>query len=222
MENSIENSRKEPDKASLMKVKNKELTKRRLIHAIGTIIQTEGFTGLGTNKIAKQAGVHKKLIYRYFGSTDRLIEEYVIEKDFWMLKSEQLGKQTVEEVRDLQASITGILENQFDFFFREKEMQQLIIWEISRKSELMKSISRSREHFGEKFLILTDKHFEGSGINFRALSAILSAGIYYLVMHADVSPYCGIDIRESHDREELKRTLRQLIENAFKDAKKPD
>ncbi len=44
---------------SSLRLKNKELTKRKLIEAVSFIIRTEGYTGLGVNKIARQAGVHK-------------------------------------------------------------------------------------------------------------------------------------------------------------------
>lgn len=219
METISENYPKEPGTTSFRKTKNKELTKRRLINAVGEIIRTEGFTGLGTNKIARQAGVHKKLIYRYFGSTDRLIEDYVVEKDFWMLSSDKLDNQAAEEDTDLQATISGILENQFDFFFSEKEMQQLIIWEICG-SKLMKGISVAREHLGDKFLRLTDDYFEDSNVNFRALSALLSAGIYYMILHAPATPHCGIDLNNPRDYAEVKRTIRQVISMAFEEAKR--
>ena len=48
--------------------KNKELTKRKLFAAVGEILKSEGYNGLGVNRVAKQAGVNKKLIYRYFES----------------------------------------------------------------------------------------------------------------------------------------------------------
>lgn len=35
-------------------MKDKELTKRKLIRAMGEILKDEGFNGLGVNKIAKQ------------------------------------------------------------------------------------------------------------------------------------------------------------------------
>ena len=47
-------------------IRNKEFTKRKLIDAVGEIFRTEGHTGLGVNKVAKRAGVTKKLIYDYF------------------------------------------------------------------------------------------------------------------------------------------------------------
>lgn len=54
-------------------MKDKEQTKRKLITAVAHTFRTEGYGGLGVNKVAKLAGVSKKLIYRYFGGFDRLI-----------------------------------------------------------------------------------------------------------------------------------------------------
>jgi AcrR family transcriptional regulator len=204
-------------KTKVPRIKNKEATMRRLIDAVGELIRTNGYTGLGVNKIAKQAGVHKKLMYRYFGTPEKLIETYVIEKDYWMVFSDKLSDQATEKRVNLQETITGILENQFNFFFSEEEMQQLILWELSGKSPLMTSISKAREGLGEKFLKLTDKHFENTPVNFRVVSALLSAGIYYMVLHHHVDEYCGIDIKKEEDRREVKRTIRQILSWAFKE-----
>ena len=75
-------------------MKNKEETKRKLVAAVAHIFQTEGYVGLGVNKVAKLAGVSKKLIYRYFGSFERLIEAYVMETDYWMQFSAELRQLT--------------------------------------------------------------------------------------------------------------------------------
>ena len=216
MENIRLNHRTEPADLSSLKIKDKELTKRKLINAVGEIIRTEGYTGLGVNKIAKQAQVNKKLIYRYFTTVDRLIEEYVVEKDYWMLTSDQISDEALND--DLSKTISDILENQFEFFYTQKEMQQLIIWEISG-SQLMKSISRVREQLGERLMELADEYFEGSDINFRAIGSLLSAGIYYMTLHAPVTTYCGIDLNRPDHRNEVRRTIRQIIHCAFDHAK---
>ena len=52
------------------------LTEQHLTDAVGKIIREEGFKGLGINRIAKEAGCDKVLIYRYFGSMDGLIEGF--------------------------------------------------------------------------------------------------------------------------------------------------
>ena len=42
------------------------ITRRRLISAVGSLLAREGFKGIGVNAVAREAGVDKKLIYRYF------------------------------------------------------------------------------------------------------------------------------------------------------------
>lgn len=198
-------------------IKNKALSMQKLVNAVGEIIRTQGYTGLGVNNIAKQAGVDKVLIYRYFTSPEKLIETYVLEKDYWLVFSEKLRNQEAEEKGDLQEILTSILEKQFDYFYQEEEMQQLILWEIAGKSELMKNIALIRESMAVDLLKQTDQHFKGSRIDFRVLSALLSAGIYYMVLHKDMGEYCGIDINEPDQRLKLKDTVREMVALVFEE-----
>jgi AcrR family transcriptional regulator len=71
-------------KATNGKVKNKELTKRSLINAVGELLRTKGFESLRITKVARQTEVDTTLVYRYFGNVKNLIERYVIEKDYWI------------------------------------------------------------------------------------------------------------------------------------------
>ena len=80
----------------VLNIKNKELTKKKLVWAVGEIIKTDGFASLKISTIAKEANVDRKLIYRYFGSLDRLIESYIIENDYWMVFADRL-KQSVSD-----------------------------------------------------------------------------------------------------------------------------
>lgn len=45
-------------------------TEKRLLEAVSKIIEEEGFTQIGINRIAKKAQCDKVLIYRYFGGLD--------------------------------------------------------------------------------------------------------------------------------------------------------
>src|SRR5258708_31182456 len=104
-------------------MKDKEQTKRKLIQAVGEIIKTEGFSNLKISKIAKKAEVDRKLIYRYFGSLNYLIEAYVVENDYWMIFSDQMKKMLDEHnYNSSQELITAVLQNQFKFFISQKEM----------------------------------------------------------------------------------------------------
>ncbi|RAJ27035.1 TetR/AcrR family transcriptional regulator [Pedobacter cryoconitis] len=204
--------------------KNRKLTERKLIDAVGEIIRSKGYTGLGVNAIAKSAGVSKKLIYRYFGTVDSLIETYLIERDYWVTFSKKVSDAAVasNKKQTMIEFSSSIFENQFDFFFNEDEMQRIILWEISEKSNILNELSRKREAMGEELLKLTDPYFKDSDINFRAVSAIIICGIYYSVLHTkkNASTLCGLDLNTEAGRKEITRTVRKIVELCFGSKKK--
>ena len=65
-------------------MKDREQTKRKLIDAVGILIKSKGFNGIRISKVARQAGVDRKLIYRYFENMKNLTEAYIVENDYWM------------------------------------------------------------------------------------------------------------------------------------------
>jgi hypothetical protein len=94
--------------------------------------------------------------------------------------NELLKSKSYASSKDL---ITAILQNQFSYFYAEKDMQRLILWELTSHSPLMKSIHNARESMGQRFLELTDEHFKKSDVNLRAIGALLVGGIYYTILH---------------------------------------
>lgn len=58
-------------------------TEKRLLEAVSHIIENDGFTKIGVNRIANQAGCDKVLIYRYFGGLDGLLVEWAKRHDYY-------------------------------------------------------------------------------------------------------------------------------------------
>ncbi|SHG86882.1 TetR/AcrR family transcriptional regulator [Pedobacter caeni] len=200
-------------------LKNRLLTERRLIDAVGSIIRTKGYTGLGVNAIAKEAKVNKKLIYRYFDNVDRLIETYVIEKDYWLSFNNKILEQI--DLKDKKNSLidnfVSILQKQFEFFWNEEEMQKIILWEISERTHLLDSVCMVREEYGNSLLAMTDTYFKNSAVSLRGVAALLVSGIYYLVLHAkkNESTICGLDVNTEEGRAEIQKSIRHIVEWAF-------
>lgn len=63
--------------------RDRNTTEKKLIEAVGKILCSEGYQSIGVNKVAKVAGVDKKLIYRYFGDLNGLVEAFAFEQDYW-------------------------------------------------------------------------------------------------------------------------------------------
>ena len=202
--------------------RNKELTKRKLIDAVGEIFRTEGHTGLGVNKVARIAGVSKKMIYAHFeGSFNRLVEEYILETDYWMVFSDRVNELIDHQQSDSQKLITDILQNQFRYFHLNKQMQKLILWEICTDTPLMKSIHQVRENAGQKIMELTDRHFANSNVNFRAVAGLLGAGIYYTILHTrfkNRGVYSDIDLSTEEGRDEMLRAIEMIVGWAYRAA----
>ncbi|MCD8739033.1 TetR/AcrR family transcriptional regulator [Mucilaginibacter roseus] len=200
-------------------IKDKEQTKRRLIAAVAHVFKNEGHTGLGVNKIARLAGVDKKLIYRYFGSFDRLVEAYVVETDYWMRFVDQLHELKVpENMQEMKRLLAYVLKNQFRYFYEDKEMQRLILWELAAKSDIMRSIHHTREVKGQLLLEMTDRYLQKNDVNFRAIAALLVGGIYYMILHTrnNGSMFSDIDLSKQEGRQAILDAIDSILEMTFK------
>jgi AcrR family transcriptional regulator len=200
--------------------KNRDETMKRLIAAVGEILTEKGYTGLGINKVALHAGVSKELIYRYFDSMNNLLKTYINGKDYWLPVLAHLNKNVLTNGGDAKQLFTGLMKEQFFFFYEEPEMQKFILWQISESNIVMRSISDRRESEGAKLLALTDDHFKGSQINVRAIIALLLGGIYYVVLHAssNKSTVAGIDVNSEQDRQEVVKAIEQILSWAWQAA----
>jgi len=197
-------------------IRDKEKTMLKLIGAVGEIIKTQGYKALGVNNIAKTADVSKKLIYRYFdGNVNNLIETYVKTKDYWIGLSGDMDRIISESQTDHgRPMVKTILKTHLSFFYTEEEMQKIVIWETSEKNKLMKELGLKREAFGEEIFKMLVPYFERSGVDFRAIMALLVAGIIFMVLQSQASgnPFCGIDINEPKGMERVMNALDQLTD----------
>ncbi|GAB3921743.1 TetR/AcrR family transcriptional regulator [Mucilaginibacter myungsuensis] len=200
-------------------MRDKEQTKRKLINAVAQVFKNEGYAGLGVNKIARLAGTDKKLIYRYFGTFEGLVEAYVVETDYWMRFADQLNELRVPEGMEEMKRLLGyILKNQFLYFYEDKEMQQLIFWELAAKSDLMRSIHQTREVKGQQLLEMTDHYLEKGKVNFRAIAALLVGGIYYMILHTrnNGSMFSDIDLSKPDGRQDILNAIDAILDMTFK------
>ena len=199
-------------------MKNKEITKRKMIDAIGKLLTEEGYESLGVNRIAKAAGIHKKLIYRYFDNADNLIENYIVEKDFYMAFTEKLFELVKDHREGTEKElIKYLMEQEFEYFYNEVEMQHIVKWQLSAGTPLIRSVSNAREHIREKVMELTNSKFLNTGVNFNAVNALITGGLYHAVLNAknNGSSIYGIDINQESQRKMLLFTAKQIIDWAF-------
>ena len=131
-------------------IRNKERSKKKFLDAVGKILRTKGHTALKVGDIATTAGVDKKMIYAYFGGIDGLIDEYIRSQDYW-------SKMTVDEIEKIKPKLDDggksfmeeMLLSQFDYVYKSKEAQKLLLWRISEPRKSLRKLTDTQEENGE-------------------------------------------------------------------------
>ncbi|PWN71152.1 TetR/AcrR family transcriptional regulator [Chryseobacterium phosphatilyticum] len=200
-------------------IRDKEKTKQKLLAAVGKILRVKGYSGLKVSKIAAVAGFDKKLIYEYFGSTDKLIDEYIKSQDYWS-NNLAAGNNGEVDFSDGGKELTKIaVINQFESLKKNKELQKIILWELSEPKPILRRLADEREEMGNViFKSVIDPYFgDEKGKRIRAIMALLISGAYYLNIHtaANGSTFCGLDMKSEDGRSEIEKAIAEIIDFAY-------
>ena len=192
-------------------VRNKETTKLKLLQGVGKILRRDGFKKLGPTNIAKEVGVDKKLIYDYFGNSENLVNEYLKSRDYWNNMKDK-GDFDISD-GGKRVSIEAVL-GQYKAM-ENKELQKIILWELSEKHKILRKIADEREAEGEVlFNHISDPYFGEMAKSYRATIALLISGIYYLSVHTEVngSTFCGLNLKNKEDKGHIEEAIKLIIE----------
>ena len=196
-------------------VKNdKERTMGKLIRAVGTVLQEKGYTGLTIANISRKAGVDRKLVTLYFGSVENLVETYIKNKDYWVAATvgamEYFGQSPKEGSKGF---LESLLINQMKEFAKNEEMQKVVLWQISEKSDIMSKVTQEREKMSALFFAFADREIDQENLDLRAISSVLVAGIYYLVLHSKNmdSLFCEIDLTTDEGMKRIEDAVKKIL-----------
>ncbi|MBL4762286.1 MAG: TetR/AcrR family transcriptional regulator [Gammaproteobacteria bacterium] len=165
-------------------MRNKAATKQRLIDAISALLQKNGFKALGINAIARQAGVDKVLIYRYFDGLPGLLDAYAQDSDFWWTVDE-LIPETDEQVKvmSLPEFLSLLLKRHIRALKRRPLTQEIMAWELVESNELTRAVALLRSARGFALLKRVRQHFdEAAVVDIENILGILGAAVNYLAL----------------------------------------
>jgi AcrR family transcriptional regulator len=194
--------------------RNREQTRAGILDAVGHLLARSGFNKLGINAIAREAGVDKVLIYRYFGGLPELLKAFAEETDFWpdfpelMREAKQpLGQMT-------EAERAKLLVTAFGRALRRRPLtQEIMRWELLERNELTDAMARHRE--GQSIKLF--QTFEGlEDVDVRALASLLAAGQTYLILRSKtVDVYNGLFLNAEEDWARIERAASFVVDAAF-------
>ena len=94
-------------------------------------------------------------------------------------------------------------------------MQELLRWEVSDANDITKHTAQNRELHTLPLVGGYEETFKNTSIDINAVSALLTAGIYYLTLHSPCAPFCGIDINTEEGFKRIETSLEKLTHILF-------
>ena len=84
---------------------------------------------------------------------------------------------------------------------------------VKRITEISNIIAISSRE--KKMVEYLEETFKNTSIDINAVSALLTAGIYYLTLHSPCAPFCGIDINTEEGFKRIETSLEKLTHILF-------
>lgn len=194
-------------------MKDRELTEKRILEAVGSIIENDGFEKIGVNVIAQRAGVAKMLIYRYFGGVDELIAQYLLQKDYWA--NTDIG---IIKPSDIGGSLKRLFREQIIRLRSDITLKRLCRWELTTENENISRLRERREQNGCNLINIISRLTGSQNLEVASLATIISASISYLVLMEEQNPiYNGIDLQSDKGWEQIVKGIDLIIDLWIKD-----
>lgn len=197
-------------------MKNREQTEEKILEAVGSIIENQGFEKVGINAIATEAGVSKMLIYRYFGGVEELIAQYLIQKDYWANTDAAIINP--EAVGD---SIKSMFRRQVEQLRNDITLKRLYRWELFTDNQNIRQLRNRREENGCRLIKMVSALMGCPDAQVAALASILSASISYLaLLESQCQSYNGICLQTDEGWNQLMQGIEIIIDLWIKHIRK--
>lgn len=189
-------------------MKSREHTESKILEAVASIVERDGFEKLGINTIALKANVSKMLIYRYFGGLEKLVERFIMQKDYWA-NTDTL----ILNPHSVGDSIRSMFRNQIEQLRNDVTLRRLCRWELSCHNASIDRLRDKREENGCNLIKVVSRLTGSSNLEVASLASILSASISYLTLIEDQCPtYNGISLQTDKGWEQIAQGVDMIVD----------
>lgn len=198
-------------------IRNKELTKQKLVKAVGKVMASVGFQQLGVNMVAREAGVDKKLIYRYYHGLQGLVAEYAQTLDFWPSAEELVGPDR-DAVREMQPHelMSLFFRRYLQAILTRPYTLEILAWEAIERNELTKTLEEVRVKTALEFFELMDQD-PPEDVDLTALVLLMAGAINFLAVRSRIhGTLGGVDLQSQEGWGRIETTIDQLMAGILK------
>lgn len=197
--------------------RTKQVIENSIHEAAKELILQKGFSKMTVFDIIKRAKIEPITFYYRYKNQEEFYDYFVREYDYWFqdtLKNFEDGLHTEEEY-------TTILQTFVNELKHDSVMLELLRWEINDANKITQRTAMMREETTLPLIKKYEQVFEGTNIDIAALSSLLVAGIYYLMLHKRCASFCGIDLNTKEGVQRILEILSLITHLVFQEKNKP-
>lgn len=176
-------------------------------------IKKKGFSLALVTDIVKRAKIEPVVFYNRYKNLDEFYDTFVKDYDYWL---SDLVRDSIENI-DSEEAYSNVIEKILNNLLSDDIMTELLRWEVAEGNNITERTARLRTmHAVDIFRNFEEKHAD-IGIDVTAVSALLVAGIYYMLLHKDRSNMIGIDINQAAGKRRIVNAIREISRLIFQE-----
>lgn len=201
----------------LRRGRNSDATREALITAVGSLIERDGCGALGVNAIAREAGVDKVLIYRYFEGLSGLFAVFGEQGHFWWEVDDLIGEHLPGPTEDdLAGWLSLAFRRHVDYIRHHSVTLDILAWELSERNPITEALEELRERRGRdlmrQVLLKTGTESSDTMRYIGPVMTVLQAASDHLVAHSRLQrTYGGIDVASDFGWSQIYETADAML-----------
>jgi len=193
----------------------RQATERRILAAAAGLLARNGVAGLGVNVLAREAGIGKPLIYRYFGGLQGVIAALAADPALWLGEEDLLDRLKATNPAQGYGAFLGQMLAAYGEALRGSALtRELLRWETQGGAAEGVDLDAARGEAARQLIAdLAHEQTPPDMADPGALTAVLLAAAQYLSLRG--GDFAGFDLEDPGDRARLDKALARLAETAF-------
>ena len=171
------------------------------------LILKKGFVGVTVLDIIKKAKIEPITFYNRYKNQEEFYDNFVREFDYWFNDTLRIPSELLET----EEGYVQIIHKLIDATADDSVMMELLRWEICETNAVTRRTAMNREFHTLPLIKPYEIQFRNSGVDIKAVTTLLIAGVYYLNLHRRCSPFCEIDVNKEEGRNIIKNTIKRLL-----------
>lgn len=203
-------------KRKVIPLHDAELTRERLVRAVGEVLARDGFKGLTDEKVCAEAAVERRLLYKHFRGLPGLLTAFRTSPGFWP-SAEELVAGDDETLSRLppDALMAEFFKRYMRAMRRRPRTLEILSWEARERNAYTRVIELGRERTAlEFFEYMHDDPPED--VDLSVLVALMAGAVHFLAMRSLVGDFFGgLDLRTDEDWLRVERAIEYIFHRAL-------